>query len=65
MNNALALSPLCKRDEELQCPYLDVSDGCRAALSSLLPSLRIRVTFCDNEDYDNCPIFLAKILRRR
>jgi len=53
------------KDAELQCPYLDMSDGCNAALSALLPSQRMRRNLCANEDYDNCPIFLAKILRRR
>lgn len=50
---------------ELQCPYFDASDVCNASLSSLLPSPTMRVNFCNSEDYDNCPIFLAKVLRRR
>jgi hypothetical protein len=24
----------------------------------------LRQAYCDNEDYDDCPIFLAKMLRR-
>ena len=50
---------------ELQCPYSDISDVCGASLSSLLPAPNMRVNFCDTENYDDCPIFLSKVLRRR
>ncbi|HXX82141.1 MAG TPA: hypothetical protein VEI46_11370 [Thermodesulfovibrionales bacterium] len=66
MNNHVILSHYgWSRDAELQCPYFDVSDRCNAALSALLPSQRMRTDLCGNEDFGNCPIFLAKILRRR
>ena len=65
MNTVLAAGHVLRSDAELRCPYLDASEGCNASLSSLLPSVRMRSTLCHNEDYDNCPIFLAKILRRR
>ncbi len=50
---------------EVGCPYLVKSAICSAALSSLVPTVNAKRAFCINEDYDNCPIFLAKILRRR
>jgi len=65
MSNVLEISHVCRGDVELRCPYFDSSEGCNASLSSLLPSLKMRATLCNNEDYDNCPIFLAKILRQR
>lgn len=49
----------------LHCPYSGISDVCNAALSSLLASEKARLTFCKSEDYDNCPLFLSKVLRRR
>lgn len=51
--------------ERLSCPYSGASDICDASLSSLSPSASVRSAFCDSEDYDSCPLFLAKVLRRR
>jgi hypothetical protein len=48
---------------ELSCPYFDMSDVCNASLSSISPSMGTQKSFCNNEDYDDCPIFLAKVLR--
>ncbi len=48
----------------LHCPYSGASDICSASLSSLSPSASVRSAFCDSEDYDYCPLFLAKVLRR-
>jgi len=48
---------------EIGCPY----DGLMVSLASFssmaLDSLK-RIHCCSTENYDNCPIFLAKILRR-
>jgi len=65
VHHILSLHDGWSKDAELQCPYLDVSDGCNAAFSGLVPSHRMRRKHCANEDYDNCPIFLAKVLRGR
>lgn len=62
-NTAIAVQPSYEPD--LHCPYTGPSDVCNASLSSLLPSSSVRVNFCNSEDYDNCPIFLAKALRGR
>ncbi len=48
----------------LHCPYSGSSDICSASLSSLSPSASVKSAFCESEDYDSCPLFLAKILRR-
>jgi hypothetical protein len=48
----------------LECPYSGASDICGASLSSLSPSLSVRTSYCSSEDYDSCPIFLARALRR-
>ncbi len=64
-NSASAISTITEKTYEVCCPYLGKSTVCRASLSSIVPSADSRKAFCINEDYDNCPIFLAKILRRR
>lgn len=48
----------------LRCPYSGISDICDASLSAILPSANSRLTFCKSEDYDSCPLFLSKVLRR-
>lgn len=53
-------------DEQSHCPYdSKVKSICSASLSSTVMGLNMRQTYCGSENYDNCPIFLAKILRRR
>jgi hypothetical protein len=48
------------------CPFDGaVTDICSASLSSLVIAPRKRRDYCSNENYENCPVFLAKILRRR
>lgn len=48
------------------CPYGDIiADVCRASISSIKLGLIAGMKYCTSEDYDGCPIFLAKILRRR
>jgi len=48
---------------EIGCPY-DGLTQCLASFSSMaLDSLK-RIHCCGTENYDNCPIFLAKMLRR-
>lgn len=62
-NTAIAVQPSYELD--LRCPYTGASEVCNASLSSLLPSPTVRTNFCNTDDYDYCPIFLAKVLRRR
>ena len=51
---------------EASCPYEDIiADVCRASVSSMKLGLIAGLRFCTGEDYDGCPIFLAKILRAR
>jgi hypothetical protein len=47
---------------EFDCPY-NGNTVCTASVSSMpLDTLR-RAHCCTTDNYDNCPIFLAKILR--
>lgn len=38
---------------------------CSASLSAMVIGPRNRQDYCSTDNYDNCPIFLAKILRKR
>lgn len=44
------------------CPYNGINT-CRASLSSIMIDKSRKEDYCRDENYDNCPIFLAKILR--
>lgn len=44
------------------CPYNGINT-CRASLSSMMIDKSRKEDYCSDENYDNCPIFLAKILR--
>jgi len=44
------------------CPYNGIT-VCMASFSSMAIDA-IRNSCCSTEDYDNCPIFLSKVLRR-
>jgi hypothetical protein len=48
------------------CPYGDIiADVCRASISSMKLGLVASLKYCTSENYDGCPIFLAKIIRKR
>ncbi len=63
----LAISTFNAKTEigyESICPYCNTTANiCMASISSLLTDIRRRESYCDSENYDNCPIFLAKSLR--
>jgi hypothetical protein len=44
------------------CPYND-TNVCTASISSMVINSQKWMDCCGTEDYDDCPIFLAKILR--
>jgi len=48
---------------ECCCPFVGGST-CLASLSSMSLDHRLIATRCGTERYDDCPIFLAKVLRR-
>ena len=48
------------------CPFGETKTNiCLASLSSMVIGSSNRRDYCSNDNYDNCPIFLAKSLRRR
>lgn len=46
------------------CPFnrLEV-DRCQAAISQLKPTQSPHAGLCSSDGYDDCPLFLSKILR--
>ena len=51
---------------ELQCPYCDSKVSiCSASISAVSLADVPRQEYCYSDGFDNCPIFLAKILRMR
>ncbi|MEW6569550.1 MAG: hypothetical protein AB1390_00020 [Nitrospirota bacterium] len=49
--------------DETTCPYNGV-DVCMASLSSMTIDSKKKASCCCTEDFDNCPIFLSKVLRK-
>ncbi len=48
------------------CPFSETeSNICSASLSAMVIGPTKRRNYCSTDDYDNCPVFLAKILRKR
>ncbi|HSB51333.1 MAG TPA: hypothetical protein VLD40_01615 [Dissulfurispiraceae bacterium] len=51
--------------DSLSCPfYGEATEICGASFSSLVISGAKKAVFCETEDYDRCPLFLSKALRR-
>lgn len=48
---------------ETACPYNGVN-VCMASFSSMVIDNQKREKCCGTDNYDNCPIFLSKMLRR-
>jgi hypothetical protein len=48
---------------EKGCPYNGINT-CMASLSSMLINDEKHAGCCGTENYDDCPIFLSKILRK-
>jgi hypothetical protein len=65
------LSPLhfratCTTDNEYDCPFGNAESSiCSASLSSMVIGTSRRQAYCSGDDYDSCPIFLARMLRKR
>lgn len=48
------------------CPYYRMQDDvCTVSLSQLVVDRHRKRHYCAAEDYDNCPLLLAKLLRSR
>jgi hypothetical protein len=47
------------------CPYVPTTkDFCSASVMAVPINDRTRDNYCRSEDFDRCPLFLAKVLRR-
>lgn len=53
-----------KINNELICPYLAAeSNFCSASIMVAIINNERKASYCSTEDYDRCPLFLAKVLR--
>jgi hypothetical protein len=53
------------RTEQYCCPYHSALTGvCSASLTMMVVGAVSRRNYCENENYDNCAIFLSKMLRK-
>lgn len=51
---------------KLMCPYNTAeSVFCSASVMTVAINTRRKALYCCTEDYDHCPLFLAKMLRGR
>jgi hypothetical protein len=48
---------------ETACPYKNIN-VCAASFSSMQIDTYTKEQYCNNENFDSCPIFLAKALRK-
>ena len=52
--------------DELACPFSDgATNVCAASLSSMIIGPHNRKEYCLSENYDSCPMFLAKVMRKK
>jgi len=52
--------------DQYSCPYHSANESiCSASLTMMFVGIRTRQGYCGNENYDNCPLFLSKMLRKR
>ena len=63
MNTAISKFQVVNRVCEMFCPFDGVTT-CLASLSSMALDSMKRQICCSTEKFDECPIFLAKVLRR-
>jgi hypothetical protein len=65
MSSRLHFFAIGIKDNEYDCPFGNPETSiCSASLSSMFIEVRRRQTYCKGDDYDSCPIFLARMLRR-
>jgi hypothetical protein len=51
---------------EYGCPFGNTESSiCSASLSSMVIGTSRRQAYCSGDNYDSCPIFLARMLRKR
>jgi hypothetical protein len=48
---------------ERSCPYNNINT-CMASITSLPLDKQKKADCCSTENYDDCPMFLSKVLRR-
>jgi hypothetical protein len=60
----VAMSCLTIQPEPKACPYRGVNpESCQASVGAASSARRMDIARCTSPDHDDCPTFLAKLLR--
>jgi hypothetical protein len=52
--------------EQLYCPFDDrACNTCSASLSGFNVGTERRMVFCSTDNYDACPFFLSRVIRKK
>jgi hypothetical protein len=66
MSSLLHFRAIGVTPSEYDCPFGNPESGiCSASLSSMVIGAHCRRSYCSGDNYDNCPIFLARMLRKK
>lgn len=64
MDHSAAVNSLASAPEPGRCPYYSPCRGlCQAAASVLLLEPRQKLRRCLSDEFDDCPLFLCRLLR--
>lgn len=65
LQSAFGADPPFADTDAAECPYVPTKkDYCSAAVMTVPINDRTRVHYCSSDDFDRCPLFLSKVLRR-
>ncbi|MGQ9571282.1 MAG: hypothetical protein ACUVUQ_10700 [Thermodesulfovibrionales bacterium] len=48
---------------DTSCPFRG-GNICHASITSMIIDENLKENYCDNENFDDCPIFLSKVLKK-
>ncbi len=66
MSSSMHFRTISVMDREHGCPFGNAESSiCSASLSSMVIGTSRRQAYCSGDNYDSCPIFLARMLRKR
>jgi hypothetical protein len=65
IRRSFGADPYLAGSSSAECPYVpQAKDYCSASVMAVPINDRTRYNYCDSEDFDRCPLFLAKVLRK-
>lgn len=56
----------CAPAEQTNCPFEDrTCNVCSASFSGFYVGTERRMMYCSTENYDSCPFFLSRVIRKK